>query len=168
MGFGKWYENATKRSIQFLEYIAATVLVAMSLHIVVNALGRRLLRTPVEGTTEYIKFWYMPILVLVGILAAQYAHEHISARIFFDKLSLKGQFIVDFFNYLLMGSISILFAYFGAVEAFSSVEIRETGGIVAIPIWPIKLILPGFFFAFGLAKWRESLQMLKKLRGPLE
>src|SRR5699024_579119 len=61
-----------------LTITTAAEIIVMMVHIVVHALTRSLFDAPIYGTNEIVEYWYLPVVALLGIPAAQLQKEHIT------------------------------------------------------------------------------------------
>ncbi|MCT1433498.1 TRAP transporter small permease [Dietzia maris] len=133
-----------------LAAIASVALVAMMLHVVAHGVWRHVFDAPFYGTNEIVAYWYMPVLVLVGLLAAQTRSEHISVTILVDSLAAKARTAMLVVGRVLGFLVSIGFAWYGLGEAVKKYEMGTTAGITTIPMWPITFLVPVVFVVLAL------------------
>jgi len=127
---------------QIVAIPAVVVLFVMTLHVVANALMRTFLRQPIPDTLEVVQFWYLPIIALLGMIAAQQAGQHIAAELIYDKLTPQGKKIYSSVGLVLCMAVSIGFVWFGGLEAIHAAEIGRTSGPTGLPIWPVYFLVP--------------------------
>lgn len=127
---------------QLVAVPAVVVLFLMTGHVVANALARTFFRHPFPNTLEVTQYWYVPIIALLGIIAAQQAGQHIAAELLYDKLDDVGKKVYTVVGLLLCIVISLGFTWFGLLEAIKSFEIGRTSGSTGLTIWPVYFLVP--------------------------
>lgn len=146
------------RFIGATEIIAAVIIFIMMLHVVANALSRYFLNHPLEGTNEIVSYWYLPLIVAVGFVAAEYRNEHIEARLVFDLFPTRVKYEVHFWGIVLVMLTSLLLVWFTGREAIHNMEIGLTGGVSGIVIWPATFGVPvaylGLAFLLGVKAYK--------------
>jgi len=135
---------------KMLALIASLALLAMMIHVVAHGLRRHAFNAPFYGTNEIVAYWYMPVLVLVGLLAAQIRGEHISVTILVDSLASKARTAMLVMGRALGFLVSIGFAWYGLAEAVKKYDMGTTAGITTIPMWPITFLVPVVFVLLAL------------------
>src|SRR5699024_1137994 len=76
----------TNRMALAIEVPAVLVTIIMMVHISANALLRSFASSPVAYTNEVTEYWYMPIVVFLGFIAAQLRDEHVKADFIYNML----------------------------------------------------------------------------------
>ena len=66
---------------KILSVLTAIALIVMMLHVVAHALLRYFFNSPIYGTNEIVAYWYLPMIALLGIPAAQLQKEHITVSL---------------------------------------------------------------------------------------
>lgn len=122
--------------------IGAVAVVVMMLHIVVNAIMRSVGDAPLTGTNEYVTYWYMPLVAMLGFIVAQRARSHTEAAVVFDRLPRRNRFELRVIGLLLVAVMCGGFAYFGWIEAVHNWELELTGGVIGVVIWPVTFLVP--------------------------
>lgn len=130
-----------------LSLTAAVGLVAMMTHVVVNALMRFFWDLPLSATNEIVAFWYLPIIALLGIPAAQLQNEQIVVTLAVDRLKAAAANAFKVFACVVGVLLSIGFGWYGFVEALHLMDINATAGVTDVISWPANFIVP---FAFVL------------------
>ncbi|MBA0126573.1 TRAP transporter small permease [Haloechinothrix sp. YIM 98757] len=131
------------------EYVAAAALLVMAVHIVGNALLRSLLNHPLSGTNEYVSYWYLPVVALLGFVAAQRRDQHIEARLLFDRLRHRNRIEVHLAGRIVVLVLCLGFAGYGAQEAVDNWRIGLTGGVSEVVVWPVTFAVPAAFAALA-------------------
>lgn len=128
-----------------LSVAAAVTLITMMLHVVLHAILRSTIKAPIYGTNEIVAFWYLPLVALLGIPAAQIVKEHIAVSLVVDQVSTGAAKTFRFFGFSLAILVSIGFAYFGFGDAMEKMEMGATAGVTDITTWPVYFLVPVIF-----------------------
>lgn len=128
-----------------LSMIAAATLVIMMFHVVGSALMRFFMNSPVYGTNEIVEYWYLPLIALFGIPAAQIKGEQITVTLAIDRMKKANADFFQVFSLALGAALSVAFAWFGMLEALGKASISATAGVTSIPAWPAYFIVPVVF-----------------------
>lgn len=133
-----------------LSFITAIALVLMVLHVVAHALMRFLFNAPISGTNEVVGYWYMPIVILLGIPAAQLQKEHISVTLLTDRLGQGTARVFSRFVHALGLMLCIAFTWYGMEEALENAELGSTAGVSDIITYPVYFLVPLVFALLGV------------------
>lgn len=148
-----------------LSTMAAVILFAMMAHTVLSTLLRTFAGAPIYGTYEVVESWYLPIIGLVGLVAAHLQNEHIQVTALVERLSPRDRRVVG----IVRAGVGALFCFFVAVFSFrqglEDASVGTTAGVTTIPIWPVILLVPVAFFVLGCFYVAEVVTQLKGERG---
>jgi len=125
-----------------LSAITAVVLIVMMLHVVAHAVLRFLFSSPIYGTNEMVQYWYLPLVALLGIPAAQLQKQHITVTLATGQMNFWNAAIYKMFAALLGFGVSLLWAWFGFEEALHRMSIGATAGVTDVTIWPVYFLVP--------------------------
>ena len=128
-----------------LTITTAAAIIIMMLHIVVHALTRSLFDAPIYGTNEIVEYWYLPIVALLGIPAAQLQKEHITVTMAVDRARPATALVFRFFACILGTLVSLAFAWFGLLKALENMAIGSTADVSDIITWPVYFLVPIVF-----------------------
>lgn len=146
------------RLLLLIEVPAVIVTFVMMVHIAANALLRSLGGNPINHTLELTQYWYVPIIALLGFVAAQARNEHIVADLIFDKLPEVTRRWVLGFGYVVTAVVMAGFAWYGWEEALHSAKIGDTAGVSTLISWPVAFLVPLVFASltvqFGYVAYR--------------
>lgn len=135
--------RALSWALRAVEIPAIIALFAMMLQVTYNALARYLFSSPLAGTLEMTQFWYMPVISLIGFVAAQARREHIHADLIFNMFPEIAKRISLVLGYALAALASLGFAWYGLEEANKAFDIQLTAGYTtSIPVWPVTYLVP--------------------------
>ena len=138
-------EVNTRRRLRpelLLEIPAVVVLFIMMLHISANALLRTFARAPISDTLELTQYWYMPVIVFIGFVAAQMRGEHVTADLIFNHLPKRIRPYVLGVGYALVTLVCLGFTIFGWFEAVSAFEVQRVAGSSTLLGWPTYFLAP--------------------------
>lgn len=145
-----------------LATLGAVSLILMMLHVVANAILRQYFRSPVYGTNELVEYWYLPVIALLGIIAAFIRGEHISVALLYDRMKPGNQREFKILADILGVLVSAGFAWFGLLEAIRMMGFGATAGVTTIPIWPVSFLVP---IVFTLLAVLYLLSFVAEIRG---
>ncbi|MCP2237116.1 TRAP transporter small permease [Prauserella halophila] len=122
--------------------LGAAAVVVMMLHIVTNAAMRAFADAPLTGTNEYVTYWYMPVVAMLGFVVAQREWGHTEATVVHDRLPRRNRFELRIAGLVLVGVVCAGFAWFGWLEALHNRELELTGGVIGVVVWPVTFLVP--------------------------
>lgn len=149
------------RLVSALEVVAAVAIVLMMVHSAANAMMRSWFNHPLPGTTEYVADWYMPLIVFIGFVAAQYRHKHIEVDLVLPKMHSTARNLGLRLAWLTAAAVMAMLAWGTWTEAMHNFDVKLTSGIVAVTVWPFTFLAP---LAFGVL----TLQLLLQVIRPIE
>lgn len=130
-----------------LTITTAAAVIVMMVHIAIHALMRSVFDTPIYGTNEIVEYWYLPIVALLGIPAAQLQKQHITVTMVLERMRPSTAAVVTVFACLLGALVSLAFAWFGFGRAVENMAIGSTADVSDIITWPVYFLVP---IVFGL------------------
>lgn len=152
-----------KWALRAFEFPALIALFAMMLQVSYNAIARFAWNSPLAGTLEMTQFWYMPVISLIGFVAAQARKQHVHADLVFSRFPEVAKRISLLLGYGLAAVASAGFAWYGLEEANKAYEIQLTAGFTAsIPVWPVTYLVP---IAFAILTIQFIYASVEALRG---
>jgi TRAP-type C4-dicarboxylate transport system permease small subunit len=133
-----------------VEFAAVAVMMLMMFHVVANALTRTYWNHPLPHTLEWVQYWYVPAVALLGFVAAQARGEHISSDMLLKYIptKLRPWFVAS--GWLLAAISAAAFAWFGYGEAMERYEVKATAGVSTLVAWPVYFLVPAAFAALTL------------------
>ena len=128
-----------------LTITTAAAIIVMMVHIVVHALARSLFDAPIYGTNEIVEYWYLPVVALLGIPAAQLQKEHITVTMVIERARPATASVFTIFACVLGALVSLAFAWFGLDKALENMAIGQTADVSDIITWPVYFLVPVVF-----------------------
>lgn len=130
-----------------LTITTAAAVIVMMVHIVIHALLRSVFDAPIYGTNEIVEYWYLPIVALLGIPAAQLQKQHITVTMGLERMRPSTASVFTVFACLLGALVALAFAWFGFGRALENMAIGSTADVSDIITWPVYFLVP---IVFGL------------------
>ena len=142
-----WYGMVKFNAVlsRCLTITTAAAVIVMMLHIVTHALARSLFDAPIYGTNEIVEYWYLPIVALLGIPAAQLQKEHITVTMAVERARPATASVFRVFACILGALVSLAFAWFGFDRAMQNMAIGSTADVSDIITWPVYFLVPIVF-----------------------
>jgi len=134
------------RALFVFQVISSVAIFVLMLHVLAHVFMRYVFNAPIQGTTEMVAYYYMPIVALLGFVLAKHAKEIIEAPLIFDNLTWGNRRILVVFSAGLAAIMTGLWTYFTFTEfALHGLKIRAVGGVSTIQVWPIFFLVPLVF-----------------------
>lgn len=152
------FNNALNKA---LTTITAIAVIVMMLHIVVHALARSLFDAPIYGTNEIVEYWYLPVVALLGIPAAQLQTEHITVTMVTERARTTTASAFKVFACVLGALVSIGFAWFGLMKSLENMAIGSTADVSDIVTWPVYFLVPIVFVLLAVLYVLDAVVILR-------
>lgn len=134
--------GAFQKALSTLGFVGAAGVLLLCLHTVVNAVLRGLGGEGITGTLEVVGYWYMPLIALLGFSLAKRRNEQIEASLVYDRVPAAVKRDFDLTAHLLLVVLSLVFIWYGWLEALHASAIEKTAGISSILVWPTFFLVP--------------------------
>ncbi len=144
-----------------LGFVAGALVLVLMAHVVANALLRAFANRPIEGTLEYVGNWYLPSIILLGLVLAQQRKEHVEAPVLFDRMPAPLRREIQILVNLVLIAFVFFMGYYAYVEAYHSMTIGETAGVSGVPIWFMKFAAPIGFFLYGIQLIFDTIEYIR-------
>ena len=125
--------------------IAGVATIVMMFHVIANVVARKIFNHPLPATLEITQYWYMPLLAILGILAAQIAMENLRADILFARFPPVARKWLAIVTNVVAALICLGFAWYSFGAAVENARIGQTAGISLLPIWWVGFVVPVTF-----------------------
>jgi TRAP-type C4-dicarboxylate transport system permease small subunit len=158
----KAHRGGRIRLEQLIEIPAIVVTFIMMVHISANALLRAFARAPMADTLEITQYWYMPVIVFIGFVAAQARREHVTADFIYNLLPTTVRPYVLGGGYALVMLTCAGFAWFGWGEAMTAFEVKRVAGASGVPAWPTYFLAP---LSFAVLTVQFAIVSVQAIRG---
>ena len=154
------------KSIRYVSYFTATILVLLVILVVYDATARYLFS---EGSTalQELEWHFFDVVILLSIAYTLKHNSHVRVDIFYDKFSFKTQTLVNIFSlvfFVLPFSFLIIYIGVGFVEmSFVQNEASSNPGGLTNR-WLVKSLLPLSFLLLSLQSFVILFEEVKKWR----
>ena len=146
-----------------IDAAAVAALVAMMIHVLANVAARRVMGETVPLTFELTQFYYLPILALLGFVAAQHRGENITSDVFYSLFSRGEKRAITAATSIIGAVIAFGLAYYTLERAEYAVGVRLEYGVTSLQVWPVLYLVPACFAVMGAlvlvqgaSEWRLS------------
>lgn len=118
------------------------VILVMMLQVALDVMARNLLNAPLPGTLDFIRFWWMPLIVFLSLPYVHLQGAHIEVTLLVDGARRSAHRISQIFASI-VGFVTVtVFLYYGVAEAQFSANLKEAAlGTAVVPIWIPKIIM---------------------------
>lgn len=154
------FMNGVTTFNEWVGRIIAYLVIPIFVFVLIEVFLRYMFNAPTVWTNELTQMLFGVYMVLSGgyILVHR---GHVNVDIFYSKLSVKAQAVVDIFTSLLFFMFVMAFGWFGYEMAMESVATWETSfSAWNPPIWPIKVAIPigaGLLLLQGIVKLLQDI-----------
>lgn len=105
---------------------------------------------PIEGTNQYVSYWWMLPLVFFGLAAGQFYGEHTDLPMVYERLNPRGKQIMSIVALSFTGVFVALIGWAGMLNALDQMQVGEYDSATGTVIWPPRFAIPLACLAFLL------------------
>lgn len=135
-------DNALKMLVKFSAVLSSGIIFIMMFIISADVVMRYLFNRPIQGVYDIAEFSLVGV-VFLSLAYIQSVRGHIFMEIATSWMPVKGQMALDIFNYILaILFFAIIFWQSGKIAWTAWVIHDHTMGLVMLPLWPAKSIVP--------------------------
>jgi TRAP-type C4-dicarboxylate transport system permease small subunit len=138
------------RLVMSVHAVASVVLIVMMVHILANVVSRKFFGHSLPNTLELTQYYYLPMLAMVGMIAAQHSGEHITAEMFTQRFSRRELRITEIGADLICAAVSFGIVYYSFDRAMHGLDVRLEYGVTSLQVWPMLFVIPLCFGVMGL------------------
>ena len=125
-----------------MNFLGATVLVAMMCLVTANVFGRYLFKAPIMGALEFTEF-FMVAIVYLSLSHTQRTKSHITIDILTSRFSKRKQTVCETITFVAAFLFFAGIAWQSSRMTIDAYRIKEvTFGTIEFPIYPSKLFVP--------------------------
>lgn len=122
--------------------IGGMLTVVMALHVTADVTGRNLFNSPIQGTIEYITYWWMPMIVFLSAPYVEQKHAHITVTLVTDSLQGAARRRAAILTRTVTIVVAIFVLYMAVLSFWESFSIGQiASGGVPLPIWVGKGVM---------------------------
>lgn len=153
-----------ERITNFVGILGGVGVLLLLFHVVADVVARFAFNKPINGTLEISQYWYMPIIVFLGLAMAERTDQHISAPIVYDRLKPRLKIELSCISMILSVLLLAGFAWYGFEEAVVLMEQGAAGIVSQVPIWPTRFLVPFGSLLLALEIIAKFIAQVKQLR----
>lgn len=158
--FTRTIDLAVKILIRTSIFLGAAAGLAMVVNVFLDVALRFGLNSPIQGTNQFVSYWWMLPLVFFGLAAAQHYGEHTDLPIVYERLNPRGQQIMAIFALVCSGIFVALIGWAGLNNAFEQMAVGEYDSSTGVTVWPPRFAIPLACLAFLLVIIAEVLKLI--------
>ena len=154
------------RFVNLLTWVAVLLLLPMMFLVTADVIGRYIFNSPIPAVFEINSYFIMVLVVFFPLAYVQSKKEHIFITLFTDWMSERLKALLETVS-VLIGFASFGFIGFYSMQrAILATKVREyISGIIDIPIWLSKWIIPIGCLAFCIELLLNALERLPIILG---
>ena len=154
------------RFVGILTGVAVGLLVPMMFLVTGDVIGRYVFNSPIPAVFEINSHFLMVMVVFFPLAYVHQKREHVFVTLFTDRLPLRGRSILEGISALLGLALYGLIGWYGLIRAIQSTQLLEfIPGIVDVPVWLSKWIIPIGCLAFCVELLRDLCRQFKRVWG---
>jgi TRAP-type C4-dicarboxylate transport system permease small subunit len=161
-GVGRLFD----RFVGILTGVAVGLLVPMMFLVTGDVIGRYVFNSPIPAVFEINSHFLMVLVVFFPLAYVHHKKEHVFVTLFTDRLSLRGKAFLQGVSAILGLMAYALIGWYGLQKAILSTRLLEyIPGIVDVPVWLSKWIIPIGCLAFCIELLRDVFNQFKTVFG---
>lgn len=122
--------------------IAALLIVGIMISTALDVLVRQITGSSIPGVVEYSEV-LLAGLVFLGLAYAQRTGAHIGVDLVTERMPARVAHVVRAFGLVVAIGVLLWMTYETALVAINSFQVGEFRfGLVPVPIWPIRIVIP--------------------------
>jgi len=147
--------------------ISVALLVPMMFLVAGDVIGRYILKSPIPAVFEINSNFLMVLVVFFPLAYVHRRREHVFVTLFTERLPQRIKAALDTFS-VTLGAVAFgLIGWYGMVFALKATKVREySPGIVDVPVWMSKWIVPIGAFAFCFELMLDGAKQVKMIINP--
>ena len=161
-----WVGIIFDRFVGILTGVAVGLLVPMMFLVTGDVIGRYVFNSPIPAVFEINSHFLMVMVVFFPLAYVHHKKEHVFVTLFTDRLPPVGKAFLEGISAMLGFVLYGLIGWYGLHRAIQSTRLLEfIPGIVDVPVWISKWIIPIGCLAFCLELLRDVFHQLKIVFG---
>ena len=151
---------AVKVLIRLSIFLGAAAALGMVINVFLDVVMRFGMNTPIQGTNQFVSYWWMLPLVFFGLAAAQHYGEHTDLPIVYERLDSRGQQIMAIVALCFTGIFVVLIGWAGLGNALEQMAVGEYDSSTGVTVWPPRFAIPLACLAFLLVIIANILKLI--------
>jgi TRAP-type mannitol/chloroaromatic compound transport system permease small subunit len=139
--FSNWSKGLEK-VIHIFGAVGAALILTIMILTTVDVIGRYIIGSPLKGSVEISEILFLSAVYL-GLSYTHLFREHVGVDLFISHLSKKRRLFLETLMLLLALFTYGVLAWRGGGAFWTSLETGEyRWGLISIPLWPARLMIP--------------------------
>jgi TRAP-type C4-dicarboxylate transport system permease small subunit len=161
-GVGRLFD----RFVGILTGVAVGLLVPMMFLVTGDVIGRYVFNSPIPAVFEINSHFLMVMVVFFPLAYVHHKKEHVFVTLFTDRFPPRGRAFLQGISAILGFAAYALIGWYGLQKAILSTRLLEyIPGIVDVPVWISKWIIPIGCLAFCIELARDAFNQFKTVFG---
>jgi TRAP-type C4-dicarboxylate transport system permease small subunit len=162
LGFRRIFD----RFVNLLTWVAVLLLLPMMFLVTTDVIGRYIFNSPIPAVFEINSYFIMVLVVFFPLAYVQRKKEHIFITLFTDWMPWRVKALLETVSVLIGFASFALIGFYSMQRAILATEVREyISGIIDIPIWLSKWIIPIGCLAFCIELLLDALERFPIILG---
>lgn len=154
------------RLIGILTGVAVGLLVPMMFLVTGDVIGRYVFNSPIPAVFEINSHFLMVMVVFFPLAYVHHLKEHVFVTLFTDRLPSRGKALLEGTSAILGMVLYGVIGWYGLQKAILSTRVLEyIPGVVNVPVWLSKWIIPIGCLAFCMELMRDAFSQFKTAFG---
>ncbi len=152
-----------EKIIHIFGAVGAALILTIMILTTVDVIGRYIIGSPLKGSVEISEILFLSAVYL-GLSYTHLFREHVGVDLFISHLSKRTRLFLETFMLLLALFTYGVLAWRGAGAFWTSLETGEyRWGLISIPLWPARLMIPLGVSALSLKFIAEIVRNISSL-----
>ncbi|AGS35354.1 TRAP-T family transporter, DctQ (4 TMs) subunit [Corynebacterium maris DSM 45190] len=156
-------ERAANIVVRISVIVAGVALLGMVANVFFDVTLRTGINTPIQGTNQFVSYWWMLPLTFFGLAAAQKFGEHTDLPLVYDRLTPRGKPVMMIIALTCISVFVALIGWFGLENAFAQASIGEYDASTGVSTWPPRFAVPLACLFFLTVLVAQIIQEVKAL-----
>lgn len=154
------------RIVGILTGVAVGLLVPMMFLVTGDVIGRYILNSPIPAVFEINSHFLMVMVVFFPLAYVHQRKEHVFVTLFTDRLPPGGKAFLEGISAIMGLAVYGLIGWYGLQKAILATRVLEyIPGIVDVPVWLSKWIIPIGCLAFCIELARDVFKQFQTVCG---
>lgn len=156
------WSRGLEKVIHIFGAIGAAFILAIMILTTIDVVGRYVIGSPLKGSVEISEILFLSAVYL-GLSYTHLFREHVGVDLFVSRLSQRTRLVLETIMLLLALFTYGVLAWRGAGAFWTSLETGEyRWGLISIPLWPARLMIPLGVSALSLKFIAEIVRNIRK------
>lgn len=147
-GLSKLLDPIANLLVKVSIVLGSLVALGMIINVFLDVALRFGFNSPIQGTNQFVSYWWMLPLVFFGLAVAQRYGEHTDLPIVFERLNLKGKQAMAIVALSCTAIFVLIIGWAGLTNALDQMAVGEYDSSTGVTVWPPRFAIPVACLAF--------------------